>query len=114
MAQDSGELTRYLELTPKSRAMWQEATEYLPGGDSRHSIFWEPYPIFLTAGSGCHVEDADGVDLQQGERSAQKCYPSVLLHYQPAYALSPLARRSVPVPRFDGPLSVRRGEGAGR
>ena len=62
MAQASGELTRYLELTPKSRAIWQEATEYLPGGDSRHSIFWEPYPIFITAASGCHVEDADGVD----------------------------------------------------
>ncbi|MCH8348989.1 MAG: aspartate aminotransferase family protein [Chloroflexi bacterium] len=62
MAQASGELTRYLELTPKSRAMWQEATEYLPGGDSRHSIFWEPYPIFVTEASGCHVTDADGVE----------------------------------------------------
>ena len=61
MAQASGELTRYLELTPKSRTMWQEATEYLPGGDSRHSIFWEPYPIFITEASGCHVTDADGV-----------------------------------------------------
>ncbi|MCH7605858.1 MAG: aspartate aminotransferase family protein [Chloroflexi bacterium] len=62
MAEARTELDRYLELTPKSRARWQEATEYLPGGDSRNSIFWDPYPIFVTGASGCHVVDADGVD----------------------------------------------------
>jgi glutamate-1-semialdehyde 2,1-aminomutase len=56
------ELTRYLELTPKSRAQWEEAKEYLPGGDSRNSIFWKPYPIFIASASGCHVVDADGID----------------------------------------------------
>ena len=34
MAATNGELARYLELTPKPKARWQEATEYLPGGDS--------------------------------------------------------------------------------
>lgn len=62
MASPSDEVSRYLALTPKSRAVWEEAKEYLPGGDSRHSIFWEPYPIFVTETSGCHVVDADGVD----------------------------------------------------
>ena len=62
MVETNHELTRYLELTPKSRERWQEAIEYLPGGDSRHSIFWDPYPIFVTSASGCHVLDADGVD----------------------------------------------------
>ena len=62
MAESGNELDRYLELTPKSRAQWQSATEFLPGGDSRHSIFWEPYPIFIDSASGCHVVDADGVD----------------------------------------------------
>ncbi len=62
MAATNGELARYLELTPKSKARWQEATEYLPGGDSRNSIFWDPYPIFVTSASGCHITDADGVD----------------------------------------------------
>jgi glutamate-1-semialdehyde 2,1-aminomutase len=56
------ELTRYLELTPKSRTQWEEAKEYLPGGDSRNSIFWKPYPIFIASASGCHVVDADGID----------------------------------------------------
>ena len=62
MAATNGELARYLELTPKSKARWQEAAKYLPGGDSRNSIFWDPYPIFVTSASGCHVVDADGVD----------------------------------------------------
>ena len=62
MALNSDELTRYVELTPKSQALWEEAREYLPGGDSRNSIFWRPYPIFITSASGCHVVDADDVD----------------------------------------------------
>ena len=56
------ELTRYLETTPRSRALWEEARNYLPGGDSRNSIFWKPYPIFIESASGCHVVDADGTD----------------------------------------------------
>ena len=59
-AQD--ELARYLELTPQSRARWETARQYLPGGDSRHSIFWEPYPIFIAGANGCRVVDADGVE----------------------------------------------------
>jgi glutamate-1-semialdehyde 2,1-aminomutase len=45
-----------------SKARWQTATEYLPGGDSRNSIFWDPYPIFITEASGAHVIDVDGND----------------------------------------------------
>ena len=59
--QNTLELERYLELTPLSRAKWEEACEYLPGGDSRNSIFWKPYPVFITDASGSRVMDADGV-----------------------------------------------------
>jgi glutamate-1-semialdehyde 2,1-aminomutase len=62
MVETHNELTRYQQMTPKSRERWLEATEYLPGGDSRHSIFWDPYPIFVESASGCHVIDADGTD----------------------------------------------------
>ncbi len=61
MTQTRTELERYLELTPLSRARWEEAREYMPGGDSRNSIFWKPYPIFITDASGSGVTDADGV-----------------------------------------------------
>ena len=62
MSNENKELERYLATTPRSRALWEEAREYLPGGDSRNSIFWNPYPVFIESGSGCHVVDVDGVD----------------------------------------------------
>jgi len=62
MPSPADELARYVELTPRSRMLWEEARKYLPGGDSRNSIFWKPYPIFIESASGCHVVDADGMD----------------------------------------------------
>ena len=58
----SSEIERYMEITSKSREAWEEAKQYLPGGDSRNSIFWSPYPIFVEEASGAHVVDADGTD----------------------------------------------------
>ena len=62
MAETTSELERYVQTTPKSKGLWEEAKNYLPGGDSRNSIFWAPYPIFVDHASGCHVVDADGID----------------------------------------------------
>ena len=62
MAETTSELERYLQTTHRSKALWEEAKNYLPGGDSRNSIFWAPYPIFVDHASGCHVVDSDGVD----------------------------------------------------
>ena len=81
MTQTTNETERYLELTPKSRAIWEDAKNYLPGGDSRNSIFWEPYPFFVESSSGCHVIDADGVDrvdqrLNVGFEQVSDCYPN--------------------------------------
>ena len=58
----TSELDRYLELTPRSREIWTEAKRYLPGGDTRNSIFWAPYPIYIETGQGCHAVDVDGRD----------------------------------------------------
>ena len=58
----SNEMDRYIEMTPKSKEAWEEAKQYLPGGDSRNSIFWSPYPVFVEEASGSHVVDADGTD----------------------------------------------------
>ena len=59
---ESGELDQYLELTPRSRAIWEEAKQFLPGGDTRNSVFWKPYPVYMDQGDGCHLRDVDGVD----------------------------------------------------
>ena len=62
MDNTTSELDRYLKSTPKSKALWEDAKNFLPGGDSRNSIFWAPYPIFVDSAKGCHVIDSDGTD----------------------------------------------------
>ncbi|MQF67282.1 aspartate aminotransferase family protein [SAR202 cluster bacterium AD-802-F09_MRT_200m] len=62
MANTTSELDQYIQSTTKSKALWEDAKNYLPGGDSRNSIFWAPYPIFVDHASGCHVVDSDGTD----------------------------------------------------
>jgi len=32
----------------------------MPGGDTRQSVFFRPYPLFLEGGEGAYVEDVDG------------------------------------------------------
>ena len=62
LSSGNGELERYLDLTPRSKGIWEEAKRYLPGGDTRNSIFWDPYPVYLEHCEGCHARDVDGVD----------------------------------------------------
>jgi glutamate-1-semialdehyde 2,1-aminomutase len=52
----------YEQLTPASRALWERALGSLPGGNSRTTIFHDPYPVYLVRGEGCRVVDADGVE----------------------------------------------------
>ena len=54
------ELDRYLEMTRASQNLWKAAQRYLPGGDTRSSIFWEPYPVYIERAEGCYVHDVDG------------------------------------------------------
>ncbi len=59
-ADSQRELDRYLEMTSASKALWNASQSYLPGGDTRSSIFWKPYPIYIERGEGCYVYDVDG------------------------------------------------------
>lgn len=58
----NGELKRYLEMTPGSRAIFEAGKRYLPGGDTRSSVYWEPYPTVLERGQGFRLWDVDGVE----------------------------------------------------
>ena len=51
---------RYQERTRRSRKLNKQACKYLPGGDSRSTLFYPPYPIFLSRGKGCRLYDVDG------------------------------------------------------
>ena len=52
----------YESLTASSRALWERALDSLPGGNTRTTIFHDPYPVYVARGEGCRVWDADGVE----------------------------------------------------
>jgi glutamate-1-semialdehyde 2,1-aminomutase len=54
------EIERYVARTPKSRALQAEAEGVLPGGSSRGTAYFAPYPFFAEAGEGHYVHDVDG------------------------------------------------------
>lgn len=56
----SDEAQRYRRRTPASARRNEELRRYLPGGDSRSTLFYPPYPAVLVQGDGCRVTDLDG------------------------------------------------------
>jgi len=50
----------YLTATERSRELHHEAREHLPGGNSRTTLHFEPYPLYIEDAEGCRVTDADG------------------------------------------------------
>nr|MDE0499921.1 aspartate aminotransferase family protein [bacterium] len=54
------ELDRYRRDNPLSVQMARRAQKVLPGGTTRTTTYFPPFPPFLVLGEGCHVVDVDG------------------------------------------------------
>ena len=54
------ERNAYRESHPKSRLLQDEASHYLPGGSSRATAYFDPYPFFVDHAEGHYVHDVDG------------------------------------------------------
>ena len=54
------EIDRFVQSTPVSQRKQAEARKYLPGGSSRGTAFFDPYPHFIERGEGHYIYDADG------------------------------------------------------
>ena len=54
------ERARYVASNAGSSAKHEEAKRYLPGGDTRNSIFWGPFPIYVSNADGSRITDVDG------------------------------------------------------
>ena len=54
------EIDRFVNSTPVSQDKQAEAEKYLPGGSSRGTAFFDPYPHFIERGEGHYIYDADG------------------------------------------------------
>jgi glutamate-1-semialdehyde 2,1-aminomutase len=56
-----GEVLRYFdEQCKKSRAVYEEAKEYIPGGVQHNLAFNKPFPICVAKADGAYLYDADG------------------------------------------------------
>ena len=65
----------YRKRTPKSRATLEAARKYMPGGDTRTSIWFEPYPIWIDKAEGCRFTDVDGHEYID----FHNCYTTMIL-----------------------------------
>jgi glutamate-1-semialdehyde 2,1-aminomutase len=60
MPRTSKEEELYRSRTAASRRYFTEAREHMPGGDSRSTLFYRPYPAVMNRGDGCLLFDIDG------------------------------------------------------
>ena len=54
------EIERFIQSTPISQSKQAEAEKYLPGGSSRGTAYFDPYPHFIERGEGHYIYDVDG------------------------------------------------------
>jgi glutamate-1-semialdehyde 2,1-aminomutase len=52
----------YRRTTPGSRALHEKAVRVMPGGTTRTTTYFDPYPLFIERGEGCRIWDADGTE----------------------------------------------------
>ncbi len=52
----------YKAKTTRSRQLFEEALRVMPGGNSRTTTFFDPYPFYITRGDGPRIWDADGTE----------------------------------------------------
>lgn len=52
--------SRYVAANPKSHAADEKAARYLPGGNTRTVLHFDPFPLTMVAGDGAELTDLDG------------------------------------------------------
>lgn len=56
----SEELEEYRRQNPTSLQRFQEAQAVIPGGNTRLTAYFAPYPFYAVRGQGCRIFDVDG------------------------------------------------------
>ena len=52
----------YPDAASRSARLFERAQKVLPGGNTRHTVAFAPYPIYAASGHGCTITDVDGVE----------------------------------------------------
>lgn len=51
---------RFSTANPASRALYEKATGSMPGGNTRSTLYFGPFPLTMASGEGCRMVDVDG------------------------------------------------------
>jgi len=52
----------YTAARPKSAAAYERAKQVMPGGNTRSTLYYSPFPTAMESGQGCYLKDIDGHD----------------------------------------------------
>ena len=52
----------YRRATPASRALHEKSVRVMPGGTTRTTTYFDPYPLYIERGEGCRIWDVDGTE----------------------------------------------------
>src|SRR2546428_11489514 len=52
----------YRRITPSSRKLHERAVTAMPGGTTRTTTYFDPYPLYIERGQGCRIWDVDGTE----------------------------------------------------
>jgi glutamate-1-semialdehyde 2,1-aminomutase len=93
------ELAEYTAKTARSRALHEEAAAVMPGGNSRTTTFFDPYPFYIERGQGAHVWDVDGVERVDFNGN----YTSLILGHAPPDVVKAVQEAAASGLSFPGP-----------
>ena len=89
----------YKAKTSRSRQMYEEALRVMPGGNSRTTTFFDPYPFFITRGAGARIWDADGAERLDFNGN----YTSLILGHAHPSVVEAVAEQATRGMSFPGP-----------
>ncbi len=56
-------VTAYRQFSPTSESLAERTQAVFPGGDTRSSAHYDPYPLVIESASGCRMRDVDGNEI---------------------------------------------------
>src|SRR5882762_8124756 len=89
----------YRAKTSRSRQMYEEAVRVMPGGSSRTTTFFDPYPFYITRGQGARIWDADGAERLDFNGN----YTSLILGHAPPSVVEAVTEQATRGMSFPGP-----------
>src|SRR6266436_4050807 len=101
-------VTDYQAKTPRSRQLFEEALRVMPGGNSRTTTFFDPYPFYITRGQGPRIWDADGAERLDFNGN----YTSLILGHAHPSVVEAVAEQATRGMSFPGRSELAKFEGA--